>query len=436
MRRRLPIAAAVAAALALLAVAVAVVGGAGGEAPAGSAANRTGSARVERRTLAERLTANGTIGYSGEATVLARLAGTVTALPRVGEVIRRGESLYSIEAEPVILMYGEMPAYRDLAEGVSDGEDVRQLEENLAALGYGPGNVDAEFTAATAAAVRAWQEDNGLEATGTVELGRVAFLPGARRITAIEATLGEAIGSSGGGGGSSGTLASYRQPSLGEGEEAAGGGGGGKGGKPDGEGGPKGGRGTEGRAGEPQAPDPEPESETPATGGEDAGASGGGSVSVPMLKATSTRRIVSVELEANERSAAHRGQKVLVVLPGGREVHGRVQRITAVESSGEEGPGSESEAAVEVTVAVRGKGRIPALDGASVNVLFTQRVRKNVLAVPVTALLAIGGNRFAVIVEEGTGRRRIVVEPGLAADGYVEVKGKGLRPGTRVETAE
>ena len=82
-----------------------------------------------------------------------------------------------------------------------------------------------------------------------------------------------------------------------------------------------------------------------------------------------------------------------------------------------------------------GKHRIPALDGATVNVLFTQRVRKHVLSVPLTALIAIGGERFAVDAVEGGARRRIVVTPGLAADGYVEVEGRGLRAGMRSRPA-
>jgi peptidoglycan hydrolase-like protein with peptidoglycan-binding domain len=347
-----------------------LLGGAGAGATAGSSSvGGAAAGRVERRTLAERLTADGTIGYAGESTVLARLSGTVTALPAIGEVIRRGERLYALDGEPVLLMYGAVPAYRTLSEGVSEGRDVEQLERNLAGLGYEPGTVDGEFTSTTAAAVAAWQENVGLEPTGEVELGRVAFLRGPQRATELEATLGEGLG--GGGGGEAGSEGGTEPPS------------------------------------------------------------------VPVLRTSSTRRIVSVELEADQQSIARRGQKVAVVLPGGAEVPGRVSELAAVEASGGAGvPGEEEEAGVEATISVTGKRKIPALDGASASVRFTQRVRKRVLSVPLTALVAIGGDRFAVFVREGAARRQIVVTPGLAADGYVEVEGEGLKAGMQVETGE
>ncbi|MBN9623745.1 MAG: hypothetical protein J0H06_12470 [Actinobacteria bacterium] len=123
-----------------------------------------------------------------------------------------------------------------------------------------------------------------------------------------------------------------------------------------------------------------------------------------------------------------------VLLPGGARVPGEVRGLAATAPTGpEEGTGEEAEPGLEATVAVTGKHRIPALDGATVNVLFTERVREHVLSVPLTALVAIGGGRFAVYASEGGARRQIVVKPGLAADGYAEVDGKGLRAGMTVE---
>ena len=51
---------------------------------------------------------------------------------------------------------------------------------------------------------------------------------------------------------------------------------------------------------------------------------------------------------------------------------------------------------------------------------------------PVSALLALAGGGYAVEVEDDTGTRLVAVEPGLQADGYVEVSGDGLAAGTRV----
>lgn len=356
----------VTAALLAAGVLVVLLAGSGGASDADALAASGYTGKVERRTLAEHLTAGGTIGYAGEATVLARLSGTVTALPKVGDVIRRSGRLYALSGEPVVLMYGAVPAYRTLAEGVSEGRDVEQLERNLAQLGYEPGTVDEDFTSATAAAVRAWQEGLGLEATGEVVLGRVAFMRGPQRVGELEATLGEGLGGGQEGG-------------SGEGSEAP---------------------------------------------------------SVPALRISSTRRIVSARLESDQQSIAHRGQKVEIVLPGGGEVPGEVKAVAAVEASTGEAPesGLETEPGVVATVAVTGRHRIPALDGAPVNVKFTQRVRRDVLSVPLTALIAIGGERFAVYVVEGGAGHQVVVTPGLGADGYVEVAGKGLRAGMTVET--
>lgn len=436
-------AAALVAALLAAGLAILLGGGSGGGGAAGAGKATVATAQVERRTLAERLTLEGTIGYAGASTVVARLAGTVTWLPRVGAVVRRGAPLYGVSGRPVVLMYGRVPAYRRLAEGVGAGPDVRQLEANLVALGYEPGTVDETFTATTAAAVTAWQGDAGLPETGAVPLGRVAFLPGPRRVTKARATLGEAIGGGGGGamasdGGraSTTTLVAYRSPALGGASEAQPGEPGAATEQP---------APVEPGAREPEAGAPQPEAEAPRSDAEAPQPAADApereaetAPSVPILEASSTRRVVSVELEPDQQSIAPRGQRVAVVLPDGREARGRVTRLAAIESGGEEGvPGGEDEGGgLEATVVLAGSRRIPALDGAAVSVLFTQRLRRQVLSVPLTALLAIGGDRFAVVAKLGGGWRRIEVTPGIAADGYVEVSGRGLRAGITVEAGE
>jgi hypothetical protein len=51
--------------------------------------------------------------------------------------------------------------------------------------------------------------------------------------------------------------------------------------------------------------------------------------------------------------------------------------------------------------------------------------------VPITALVATGGGRYAVELA-GARRRLVAVRTGAYAGGYVEVSGAGLRNGARV----
>src|SRR6185436_18705387 len=86
-----------------------------------------------------------------------------------------------------------------LAAGVSDGPDVRQLEENLVALGLDRSRrivVDQHFSAATAAAIRRWQASWGLPAaqrSGALPQGMVVFAPGAVRIEQVQAPVGASV---------------------------------------------------------------------------------------------------------------------------------------------------------------------------------------------------------------------------------------------------
>jgi peptidoglycan hydrolase-like protein with peptidoglycan-binding domain len=79
--------------------------------------------------------------------------------------------------------------YRALSAG-TEGNDVRQLEQNLAALGYSGFTVDDAFSAATTAIVKRWQERLGLEPTGTLEAHRVVFAPGPVRVAQQLVRLG------------------------------------------------------------------------------------------------------------------------------------------------------------------------------------------------------------------------------------------------------
>jgi peptidoglycan hydrolase-like protein with peptidoglycan-binding domain len=95
-----------------------------------------------------------------------------------------------VDDVPVVLLYGSKPLYRTLDENVT-GEDVKQFEQNLSALGYDGFTVDDEYTPANAAAVEAWQEDLGLEQTGTVAVGQAVVAAGQIRVAEQKLNVGD-----------------------------------------------------------------------------------------------------------------------------------------------------------------------------------------------------------------------------------------------------
>ncbi len=173
-------------------VAVSRSGGDGASGDGAAVGPATATAKVTRQDLVARTEVDGTLGYAGEMAVLNQAQGTVTSVPKVGTVVERGQTLYSVANRPVPLLYGDLPAWRRMAENV-DGDDTLQLEENLFALGHATESemlVDGKFTAATTTAVKRWQKAMGVEQTGVIEVGEAVFLPGALRVAEVKAAAG------------------------------------------------------------------------------------------------------------------------------------------------------------------------------------------------------------------------------------------------------
>ncbi len=120
-------------------------------------------------------------------------SSTFTSLPPVGQVLTRGQSLYEIGGQPVVLLYGPVLPTRAFIAGMSAGSDVAELNANLEALGYGQALTGETFSAASAAAIRAFQSAHGLSVTGELLLGSVAFEPGPMRVTSVTATVGATV---------------------------------------------------------------------------------------------------------------------------------------------------------------------------------------------------------------------------------------------------
>ena len=153
----------------------------------------TALASVTRQDLTAQQQVSGTLGYPGSYQVVNRAQGTITALPAVGRVISQGQTLYQVNGAPVVLLYGAMPLYRDLSSG-DTGQDVRELNTALAAIGYHTSATSDTFSSRTAAAIRALQGAMGVTKDGVLHQTQVVLLPGAIRVTSVPATLGGPAG--------------------------------------------------------------------------------------------------------------------------------------------------------------------------------------------------------------------------------------------------
>jgi peptidoglycan hydrolase-like protein with peptidoglycan-binding domain len=323
---------------------------------AATPAAATATATVQRQDLSGRTKVNGTLGYAGSASVQSPLSGRITWLPKVGAVIRRGGTLLAVDNAPVQLFYGAKPAWRDLSTRVEDGPDVRQLEQNLAALGYDPDHqmtIDDHYTWATAAAVKRWQKARGLDQTGVFTIGMpVVFLPWPARVQTLSASVGGSA----------------------------------------------------------------------APGG-------------PVYAVTSNVHQVTVDLDVSQQGYVKAGDRVQVVLPDGRRVKGRIGEVGRVAET--QGSGPDQTTTIPVTVTLDNPDAGGRLDQAPVDVYVTTQTRRGVLAVPVTALLALKEGGYAVETVDKAGQHHLVaVRLGTFSDGMVEVASSGLRAGAKVVTAQ
>jgi len=125
-------------------------------------------------------------------------ASKYTALPVVGQVVRPGQALWSVDGAPVVLLTGSLTPWRAFTAGMAPGPDVAVLGAALNALGDGRGlTPSGTFASATAAAISRLQASLGMPQTGTLELGSVVFEPTAVRVTAVHPQVGAPVNGGG-----------------------------------------------------------------------------------------------------------------------------------------------------------------------------------------------------------------------------------------------
>jgi len=314
------------------------------------------TAAVTRRDIAATTPVSATLGYAGSWTVRGQGGGTLTRLPKAGQVIGQGQALYRVDnGSPVVLLYGSMPAWRALDEGVT-GADVSQLNHDLVALGDASrSEISAAgwdyFSWETAYGVQKLEENLGVSSPpGSLPLGQVVFEPAALRVATVTGSLGG-----------------------------------------------------------------------PASG--------------PVLTATSDRHVVTIPLAASQQSEVKAGDRVTVTLPDGTTTPGVVSSVGTVAVTSESGGNATTTIPVEVKLT--DPQAAGSLDQAPVTVNITTATARNVLVVPVTALLAQSSGGYAVeVVGPGNTRRYVPVRSGISDEtsGLVQVTG-ALAPGQRVVVA-
>jgi hypothetical protein len=156
----------------------------------------TATAAVTRQDLSAVTPVTATLGYAGSYPVTGRGGGTLTWLPSPGQVIKQGQALYETDnGSPVVLLYGRVPDWRALDEGIS-GQDVSQLNHDLVQLGYAD-RADilalgwGYYSWETAAAVRRLEERLAVSSPpGSLTWGQLVFEPEALRVAQVTGSLG------------------------------------------------------------------------------------------------------------------------------------------------------------------------------------------------------------------------------------------------------
>ncbi|MGH8872739.1 MAG: peptidoglycan-binding protein [Acidimicrobiia bacterium] len=114
----------------------------------------------------------------------------VTQAVEVNAELAEGDMAVEVVGRPVFLLTGEIPMYRDLRPGAT-GDDVLQMEEALARMGFLLGAPDNAWDQETSAAVAAWYQAAGYRPNGVSEEDEVALRAARDRVTGAQAALAD-----------------------------------------------------------------------------------------------------------------------------------------------------------------------------------------------------------------------------------------------------
>ena len=270
-----------------------------------------------------------------------------------------------------ILMYGPLPAWRDLSNQSGAGLDIHQLEINLRILGFDPNNeitIDQTFDSGTNNAIKRMQESLGLQSTGEIAFGEVVFMPGPIVIESNDnyPQLGDTINNA--------------TPII---------------------------------------------SVTAIAQVTDKIEKDG-----VITQSSTSLQTVSTTIDVVDQDLIEIGTPVEIELPDDEIVTGKVTEIGSIAVVN--ATSQAQEPYLEVTVALDGTTSYHRWTGAPVTVQITKDVAKNVLSVPTTALLSLLGGGYALEIIGESENYLVPVEVGVYADNWVEITGSNLNVGMEV----
>jgi hypothetical protein len=153
------------------------------------------------------------------------------------------------------------------------------------------------------------------------------------------------------------------------------------------------------------------------------------STGTEIIDGTSPDHVVTVNLDARQQTLVQVGAAVTVALPNNSSVKGTITDVGTVATT--TGQGAQQQTTIPVTITLADNSVAGKLDGANVTVNITRASHKNVLTVPITALIALANGGYAIETADGR-HRRIPVQTSLFSNGLVEISGPGVVEGLTV----
>ncbi|QAY68666.1 peptidoglycan-binding domain-containing protein [Xylanimonas protaetiae] len=360
--------------------------GAGAGAPAATSAPPP-TVAVVRTDLADRQVVPAVLGFGTPTTVSGHGTGTVTALPAPGTVVNAGQTLYRVDDRPVTLFVGATPFFRTLSVAPPPGGGSG---------GSGDGSSGSDGSDGSGGSGGPGGSGDGASSSGAVDVqGR----PTGGDVAVLKANL-EALGYPVG----TRTDPVYTQ-AVAAGVRAW-----------------------------------QKDTGLPVTGSFDpawavvlptsvrveaVSVAPGADADGPLMTVTPTTRLVTVTLSPVQGAAFPVGTAVTVLLADGTRVPATVAAVATTQ-------GPDGTAQATATVTADDPAALDAATSDAVRVELTGQTRSQVLAVPVSALLALAGGGYALQEADGT---LVAVTTGLFADGLVEVSGDGVVEGQQVVDA-